>query len=249
MNQLEQDGYCVFEADPRVSAWAKAAAPVARELVQSEALRTQWLRHQETWFVGVDTLPNAPDGSISGACLAGPWDTVIEAPKTWHKAQVSAVYPGYPKQDDTESDANHRFRTRRCAAHVDGILLENGRRFLREPHSFILGLPLGNSSASPLVVWPKSHILMRDALREMIAQSDPKSVDLTAGYKTARAKVFEQIEPVEVHAKMGQSMLLHRHLLHGVAPWKDGDSVPPEGRIVAYFRPQFERMQDWLSAP
>ena len=74
-------------------------------------------------------------------------------------------------------------------------------------------------------------------------------MDLTEIYKAARAKVFEQIEPVEVHAALGQSILLHRHLLHGVAPWKVNDVAPPEGRMVAYFRPEYAQITDWLTKP
>lgn len=241
------DGLCVFDADQRVERWALAAAETARKLTQTPQLRQKWLRHRETWFVGVDVLPNAGDGSISGAPLAGPWQACTGCVPLWHSAQVSVVYPSYPKQDPGESDANHRFRKKRCAAHVDGILLENGRRFLREPHRFILGIPLGDSAASPLVIWPKSHVMMRDALRARIGSAEPTSVDLTDAYKAARAQVFAQIEPVEVQAKIGQSIVLHRHLLHGVAPWKDTDTAPPEGRMVAYFRPQYQDARDWLT--
>ena len=80
---------------------------------------------------------------------------------------------------------------------------------------------------------------MRDALRDIIGDKDPKSVDLTEGYKTARASVFAQIDPIEVTVVNGQSVLLHRHMLHGVAPWKATDSAPDEGRMVAYFRPEY----------
>ena len=247
MKQFAQDGFCVFDADPRVLEWADAAADVARDMVQDADMRALWLRHQDTWFVGVDALSNAVDGSVSNVPLAGPWEALITQPKHWHRAQVSVVFEGYPKQDVGESDANHRFRINRAAAHVDGILLEDGQRYLREPHSFVLGSPLGDSTASPLVVWPRSHILMRDALRDIIGDKDPKSVDLTEGYKTARASVFAQIDPIEVTVVKGQSVLLHRHMLHGVAPWKATDSAPDEGRMVAYFRPEYPETDRWLS--
>ncbi|WP_085311415.1 hypothetical protein [Planktotalea arctica] len=249
MNAFLRNGFHVFERDARVLKWASAAADVARKVAQDPAMRAQWLRHQETWFVGVDALPNATDGAIANVPLAGPWEAQITPPRAWHKAQLSVVYEGYPLQDAGESDANHRFRIKRYAAHVDGILLEQGRRFLREPHAFVLGLPLGDSCASPLVVWPSSHVMMRASLRRAIGAAEPASIDLTDAYKAARAEVFAQIEPVEINARMGQSMLLHRHLLHGVAPWKAADTAPPEGRMVAYFRPQFEQVSDWLTQP
>ncbi|MGB7318205.1 MAG: hypothetical protein WBC85_09595 [Planktotalea sp.] len=249
MSAYSNDGFCVFDADPKVLIWANAAAKTARKLVRDDTLRATWLRHQETWFVGVDALPNAPDGSISGAVLTGPWEPYVAPQLHWHKAQISAVYKGYPKQDPDESEANHRFRIKRCAAHVDGILLENGRRFLREPHQFVLGIPLGTSHASPLVVWPGSHLVMQDAFRNAIGCEEPGSVELTQAYKAARAQVFERITPLELHLELGQSVLLHRHLLHGIAPWKTKDTAPPEGRIVAYFRPMFETLSDWIEHP
>ncbi|MEM9580595.1 MAG: hypothetical protein AAF891_07895 [Pseudomonadota bacterium] len=243
VSAFDRDGYIVLGPDERVAAWSKAAHQVALHRAQDEALRKTWLRHQGTWFVGVDALPNARDGAIGGVPLTGPWAPFIKAPETWHAAQLSVVYPGYPKQDPDESDANHRFRINRCAAHVDGILLENGRRFLREPHAFVLGLPLNSSEACPLVVWPGSHLLMGAALKEVL-QEDPQA-DITEVYKTARASVFAKIDPVQVSADPGQAVLLHRHLLHGIAPWKTGDTAPPEGRMVAYFRPQMDRLEDW----
>jgi hypothetical protein len=249
VSTYDRDGFCVFDDDPQVLTWAKAASRIARDVVQDEDQRKHWLRHQNTWFVGVGVLPNGPDGSIAGVPLKGPWNALVEQPPLWHKAQVSVVYKDYPKQDTQESDANHRFRIKRCAAHVDGILLEQGRRYLREPHSFVLGLPLGASRASPLVVWPQSHILMGNALRAAVADKDPFSVDLTDVYKAARAQVFEHIKPIEVHAHIGQSMLLHRHLLHGVAPWKNTDIAPAEGRMIAYFRPHFKEAGAWLTNP
>jgi hypothetical protein len=60
---------------------------------------------------------------------------------TWDRAQVSVCYPGYPKPMDGETDGQHRFRRDRDAAHVDGLLGlgQPKRRFLKEPHQFILG--------------------------------------------------------------------------------------------------------------
>jgi hypothetical protein len=39
---------------------------------------------------------------------------------------------------------------------------------------------------------------------------------------------------------------MHRHLLHGVAPWAAGAKAPPEGRIIAYFRPLMPDVASWL---
>lgn len=244
-----QDGFAVFDPDPRVLEWAQAAHRLACDIASEPTIKAANLRHGETWFVGVDALPNQPDGSIGDVPLAGPWQDHIIAPACWHAAQLSIVYPEYPKQDIDESDANHRYRITRHAAHVDGLLPVGParRRFLIEPHAFILGLPLNQSDAAPLMVWPDSHHIMGAALRDVIGRQDPSTVDLTDRYQAARREVFETITPQPVIAKPGTSILLHRHLLHGVAPWKPDASAPPEGRMVAYFRPQFSA-KAWLAS-
>ncbi|MBE0554438.1 MAG: hypothetical protein IH625_12180, partial [Rhodobacteraceae bacterium] len=43
--------------------------------------------------------------------------------------------------------------------------------------------------------------------------------------------------------------LMHRLCLHGVAPWADGAIAAPEGRVIAYFRPELASVADWLTAP
>lgn len=246
---LATDGFVLYDLDADVARWAVAAQQAATSALADPAFRNAQLRHSETWFVGVDALANAPDGSVAGTPLRGPWQPAIAPPTSWHAAQVSVVYPGYPGQDDTESDANHRYRITRFAAHVDGLLPEgpDRRRYLREPHAFILGLPLNRSDAAPLMVWPGSHRIMGDAFRAAIGQGDPTAFDLTDIYHAARREVFDTADPVAVRMAPGQSVLLHRHLLHGVAPWADGASAPPEGRMVAYFRPEFSA-REWLSA-
>ena len=245
---LSDAGFVVFEADPRVTRWAAAAREAGTALARDPQVRAANLRHGETWFVGVDALPNDAFGAVDGVPLAGPWEDHITAPATWHAAQLSIVYPGYPAQDPVESDANHRFRITRFAAHVDGLLPEGParRRYLREPHAFILGLPLNRCAAAPLMVWPGSQQIMGTALRAAIGDQDPATVDLTDAYQAARRRVFEEIAPQPVHATPGQSILLHRHLLHGVAPWAAADTGPSEGRMIAYFRPQTTATR-WLS--
>lgn len=252
MADFEADGVVVFDADPHVAGWARAALPLGIEASQDLALRDAWLRHGGTWFVGVDALANGPDGAVGGVALRGGWEDLVPRPKAWHRAQVSVVYEGFPKRDAGETEAAHAFRINRCGAHMDGLHLERGRRIMREPHAFILGLPLNHSSACPLVVWRGSHVVMRAALgaaigeREVIGAGDPIGADVTEAYKAARARVFERCAPVEIVMEPGQAVLLDRFAVHGVAPWRDGDSAPVEGRMVAYFRPQFEDAQDWL---
>jgi len=242
------DGFTVFDHDARVLAWARAAHPIAVQISQEPATRAANLRHGNTWFVGVDALPNDPDGSIGTVPLAGQWADHITAPSTWHRAQLSIVYPGYPKQDCDETDANHRYRITRKAAHVDGLLPigPDRRRYLREPHAFILGLPLNTSDAAPLVVWPGSHKIMGAAFAQAIGKADPTQVDITDAYHAARREVFDTIDPVAVSVHPGQAIVLRRHLLHGVDVWHPGATAPSEGRMIAYFRPEFT-LKAWLA--
>jgi len=245
----DRHGYAVLPYDPAVATWARTARHAALPVIQDPAEQAKWLRHQGTWFVGVDALPNASDGSIVGCPLG--FATLGQV--TWHKAQVSVVYPGYPQQDPTESDANHQFRIKRDAAHVDGLLPdpETGERHLKEPHGFILGLPLNDAStdASPLVVWKDSHLIMQDFFRKFFAGhpvAEWPSLDLSGPYKAARMRCFETCERLELPAKLGEATLLHRHMLHGVAPWGQGATAPEEGRMIAYFRPEVGGWVDWL---
>jgi hypothetical protein len=238
------DGFTVFPYEPAVERWAKAAQTVAHGILAKGGER----RHGDTWFVGVDALPNAPDGSIGGVALAGAWREHVTLPPSWHRAQLSVVFPGYPQQDAGESDAAHRFRRNRDAAHVDGLLPEGPqkRRHLREPHGFILGLPLDHMTASPLVVWRGSHQLIRAAFRAVFADTPSAQwgdLDVTEVYQATRRDVFARCERIEVVAAPGQAILLDRHVLHGVAPW--AQDAEGDMRMMAYFRPQVS-VADWL---
>lgn len=232
-------GFTVFDWDRRTAEWADAAWTVASEI----GIKPD--RCGGTWHVGVDALPNEPDGSIMGVPLRGPWDLDWDE---WHRAQLSVIYPGYPRQDKGESDAAFRFRVERFAAHMDGLLPEGParRRHLREPHAFILGLPLTAVVESPLVVWPRSHTIMGAAFERALAGFDPDDwgeIDVTDIYQAARREVFERCTPEPVVMGPGQAVLLHRHLIHGVAPWEGSKEM---FRMVAYFRPQFSNVGDWL---
>lgn len=229
---LKRDGYEVLPFDARVKTWVDHANTAMQDIEGDEK------RHGDTWSVGVDALPNAPDGSIGRAPLVGAWQTRVTLPRQWHRAQVSVVYPGYPKQDRGESDAAFRFRRDRDAAHVDGLLPEgpDKRRHLREPHGFVLGLPLGDVMDSPLVVWAGSHQTMGRAFAKIfdgVAPEDMEKIDVTAAYQAARRAVFTTCPRVELPVRAGEATLLHRHTLHGVAPWGGG----AQPRSIAYFRP------------
>jgi hypothetical protein len=247
---LADQGFIVFDRDPATLRWAEAAHRVAVERAARPDVQAQNLRHGNTWFVGVDALPNDPDGSVDDVPLCGPWQRYVTAPPQWHRAQLSIVYPEYPRQDAGESAANHAFRIRRYAAHVDGLLPVGAdrRRYMQEAHGFILGLALNYATAAPLMVWPRSHHVMGAAFRTHIGTGDPRRCDLTDVYHSARRRVFDSITPVAVVIEPGQAVLLHRHLLHGVRPWAATDSAPPEGRMIAYFRPEVSDTA-WVSPP
>jgi hypothetical protein len=173
-----------------------------------------------------------------------------------HRAQVSICYPGYPQPSAEESPAAYQFRIKRDAAHVDGLLAEGPekRRYVREPHAYILGLPLTPQSedAAPLVVWEGSHIIMGRMFREVFAGRAPETcpdLDVTEPYQEARRQAFASCRRIELPANPGEATLLHRHLLHGVAPWGEQATAPGEGRMIAYFRPETARWEDWLIAP
>jgi hypothetical protein len=249
---LRTRGWTRLSSVPGVSAWAAAALPVARAAI---AASTEPWRCGGTWFVGVDVLPNGADGSIGGVPLpTGLTDLLPWRPPVWHRAQVSTLRPGYPRPWDGESAAAFGYRLNRDAAHVDGLLPEgpDRRRHLREAHAFILGLPLtqADPGAAPLVVWPGSHHLIRRALAAVLLGHPPETwgeIDLTDAYHAARREVFATCPRVALPARPGEALLLHRHLLHGVARWSDGAGADRDGRMIAYLRPEVPVISDWMA--
>lgn len=252
-------GWTVFDPDPATRAWGDAAAPLAQAL--AAATDGDW-RCGDTWFAGVNALPNGADGAIAGAPLQGPAidfiQDVLALPETpWDRAQISVCRPGYPQPDPGESAAVSGYRRRRDGAHVDGLLrVDPGRRrFLGEVHGFILGIPLTDAApgSSPFVVWEGSHGVMRAAFRQAFAGLPPErwgEVDVTEAYHAARRRCFETLRRVEISAPRGGAYLAHRLALHGVAPWRAAPDAPE--RAVAYLRPDpFPNAPPrwWLDAP
>jgi hypothetical protein len=173
-----------------------------------------------------------------------------------HRAQVSVCYPGYPQPSPQESEAAFRFRLKRDAAHVDGLLAEGPekRRTLKEPHAYILGVALTAQSAgaAPLTVWEGSHHIMRCMFGEAFTGHAPETwatIDVTQAYQEARRAVFASCGRVELPLLPGEAVLLHRHLVHGVAPWGETAQASEDGRMIAYFRPEFPVLADWLTSP
>ena len=172
------------------------------------------------------------------------------------KAQISVYFPGYPKPSTNESDAAFRYRLRRDAAHVDGLLPigSDRRRFLREHHHYILGIPMveASANAAPFVIWRGSHKIMRSALSSTLEKHDEKcwnDIDLTEIYQQSRRDIFEQCERVEIPLTPGQAVVAHRLSLHGSAPWAQGATAGRDGRMICFFRPPTLTATEWLRTP
>jgi hypothetical protein len=253
-------GWQVFAAEPATRDWVDVVRGPALAALASSSLRARWLRHGKTWFAGVDVLPNDAEGRVGqGAPLSGAARAAAEAVVgrlPLHRAQLSVTYPGYPGRDPGESDTAHRYRAKRDAAHLDGLLPEGSdrRRHLREPHAYILGVSLSEADpgAAPLTVYEGSHAIMRAAIRDALAGIAPEGwgeVDLTEAYQAARRRCFDTCRRVEIALHPGDAVLVHRLALHGIAPWVDGAGAAPEGRAMAYVRPILPRVSDWLDLP
>jgi hypothetical protein len=243
------DGFVTFAYDRDVASWAAAAYARTTELLSDPAIKAAQMRHGDTWFVGVDALDNPADGSIEGVPLIGPWQSHVPT-LPLHRAQVSIVYAGYPQQDADESDANHRYRITRKAAHVDGLLPVGAarRRYPQELHAYILGLPLNDVATAPTVVWKGSHVIMQAALKRAVGDKKPADVDVTDIYQAARREVFARCEMVALTAKPGEAFLIHRFALHGTDVWDAGfGTMPAEGRMIAFFRPEVTQPDQWLA--
>lgn len=252
-------GWAKFGYDEATATWAKCALNAALPRVQDPSQQDAYLRHGKTWFVGVNSLLNDVAGHVEGQNFPPKIRRELTqlgwGELSMDRAQVSVIYPGYPKQDRGESDANHRFRRLRDAAHVDGLLPigADRKRMLREPHAYVLGIPLTRCSpdSSPMVVWEGSHHIMQRAFKAAFAPYDPEhwdNVDVTQIYHKARRDCFETCKRIEVSAVPGEFYLVHRLSLHGVAPWGQGAKAPVEGRMIAYFRPELRQVEDWLTA-
>ena len=242
-------GWRILGPTAAIKAWAEAALPVAKTAL---AASSDPLRCGGTWAVGLDLLPNDAAGRVGGVDL--PWGDLGLAPEPLHKAQLSTILAGYPQPSTEESASAYAFRLNRDAAHLDGLLPigPDRHRMVKEPHAWILGLPLNATDAAPLVVWQGSHLILQAALREALAPYPPETwgdVDVTQAYTAARRRIFDTCARIELPTRPGSATLLHRLTLHGVAPWAAGSTAPPEGRIIAYFRPLMASVQDWLMQP
>lgn len=257
LRQFHQDGYCVFGADEDINHWLDSIEGSAFAAI-SDPAHQHWWRYQKTWFVGVNTLNNDGYGRVNlGPKLRGRVidfivDSLGEPIGQLDRAQISAIYPGYPMPSKEDSPASFQFRKSRDAAHIDGLLKGNrNQRFALEYHDYILAISLsdGSCEASPFVVWEKSHKLMQQAFRSFYQQVEEKDVattDIQAYYSSVRRRVFDVCKRVELPLKRGQAVVAHRMLLHGTAPWRNG--AVDKKRVLCFFRPQNYGFNRWLSS-
>ena len=241
--------------------WLRFAIPAAEQALADPANAAQW-QCEGTWFLGLDALNNDAQGRIGqGPALSGAAVTCAAAAcgglPPLHCGQLSVMRSGYPRPRAGESAAGFRYRAQRDAAHVDGLhaVGSERRRYLREAHGFVLGIPLNEAGpdAAPLVVWEGSHEIMRAAFRSALQAHDPArwaEVDLTETYVAARKACFDACRRVPVRVPLGGAFVLHRLALHGVAPWTEPDNHPGAERRIAYFRPELPGgFPDWLNLP
>ena len=256
-------GWVRFPREDAMSGWVAAMASPAARIAADPLQAVQW-RCGGTWFAGVDAIPNDESGAVpadgvpplAGAAVDFVAGALGLRGFDWDRGQLSICTPGYPAAPmEGESEAAFRYRVRRDAAHVDGLeRFGDRRRRLSERHGFILGIPLASPppEASPMVVWEGSHEVIRAAFRERLAGIPParwSEEDVTEAYHAARARIFEDCPRVALPASAGESYIVHRLALHGVAPW--GEEGGTEPRPIAYFRPDPlpGAVAWWLEAP
>lgn len=105
-------GWIRFRPDSRVRTWVDHARTAALAAVHDPA-HAHWHVCDGTWFIGVDALPNDSQGRIGGSePLSGPAVRFIEdhlgGLPSLHPAQVSVIWPGYPRPRAGEGDAAFR---------------------------------------------------------------------------------------------------------------------------------------------
>ncbi len=259
VDALVEKGWLRFPASQDVRDWIAAATPHVEAALADRQNESLYLCGR-TWFVGTHAFPNDGRGAVrNGPPLPEHFLDVVRRHLNataieLDRGQISVCFPGYPRQSAGEPDAAYRFRRRRDGAHIDGLLAvgPERRRFLREHHGFLLGIPLGDvdPDRSPLVVWEGAHRIIRDALSHAFAGKRPedwREIDVTEAYHAARRAVFETCRRVEITSVHGEAYLVHRHALHGMAPWTGGKDAAR--RAVIYFRPACLSAEDWLFRP
>ena len=254
LNDFELKGWVKFKFDERVVRWANAANSKIISKLKNKEIFDNNLTCQGTWFVGVDALENDTDGALGEISLSGPFESLMKRTEArgLHAAQVSIIFEGYPKPRDQESESSFNFRLKRDAAHVDGLIADfpGGPRKLKEPHAYVLGIPLNQApkGASPVVVWEGSHHLISKAFSRLFLNRDPKEwahLDVREVYIQTRKSIFEKCKRRVLHANLGESYMIHRLCLHGISAWDFEVKNFNEGRKIAYFRPELQHLGRW----
>ena len=109
-----------------------------------------------------------------------------------------------------------------------------------------------DAEASPFVVWEGAHEIVRKSFVERFDGLSPElwgDEDVTETYHQTRRVVFETCKRVKVTARPGEAFVVHRLMLHGVAPWVKTASAGEDGRMILYFRPAFGGPSNWLTDP
>ena len=183
LNEFEHNGWIKFGYDQRLVRWAKLAnSKIIAKQKNKESFENS-LTCEGTWFVGVDALGNNPDGTLDEIPLQGPFESLMKSYKvhSLHSAQISIIFQGYPKPRDQESESSFNFRLKRDAAHIDGLIADfpGGPRKLKEPHAYVLGIPLNQApkGASPVVVWEGSHHLISEAFKKFFLNFRIKNIN------------------------------------------------------------------------
>jgi hypothetical protein len=259
LRQFRSKGWCRFPFDPELYDWLQRSQEVVYHSMDRPE-NAHWYRYGNTWFVGVNALPNDSTGAVAdGPALSGHVVNFIRQHiqidyREWDKAQISVCFPGYPKPVEGESEASFRFRRDRDAAHIDGLLKDGAKqqRFLLEQHAFILGIPASHYDleAAPFTIWEGSHHLIQQWLKQTyhsIPEKDWGHIDVATSYQQVRRKVFETCVRMKLYAQPGEAVLVHRHAVHGMAPWAKDAKADPVGRVILYFRPEAHNLQSWLN--
>src|SRR3954464_4071342 len=72
IDQLHRRGWVLFAPSAAMDAWIARARPAAAPAL-ADPDYAGWFRHDHSWFVGVDALPNDRAGAIAaGPPLSGP---------------------------------------------------------------------------------------------------------------------------------------------------------------------------------
>lgn len=262
LQNLASQGWHRLPASKALKAWAEHHLLPAQQCLHDPKQQSWWC-YSNTWFAGVNVLPNNGKGAVDG-CPPLPEALLTEllaycdaSQGDMDKGQISALLPGYPQWDPQQSAAANQFRQQHFAAHLDGLVPigTQRRRHLTEQHSFILGIGLTDhpEEAAPLMLWPGSQQRIQAWLRSRLANLPSErwaEVDLTDEYQQLRQQILMDTQPMPLPLSKGQGYLLHRHLLHGMGHWPHDIPDPQQqGRIIAYFRPCWHAPSLWLHGP